>query len=179
MFESILYLLTEVPVTDVEALFGSSGREDGVVYSRGKNTQWYLLGDPPIGHAAMIKIGAGHKESSHYRFGRWWIHPTWRGTPKGALYAGTLIHHHLRHVMMSPYRTITLHAREALIPKYTANGWVPVKSFQGGFQRLRKIFAYNLQGQLLERRGMRFELCSHIIYPGDVHTTYLVQPLFT
>ncbi len=179
-------LLTIKEITTQVALdaFQGHGVRDRVNYYEGRNTQWFLFGDdgePPFGHASMAKIGSGQeeKDSSHYRFGKWYIDPQHRGTSLGAIYAGCLIYHFLKHVMTaSSYKTITLRAWNELVPKYSSNEWINTqKVFKGPFTEMRKVFYFSWGGDLIEQQGSSGKICEGIIYKNDWKTPCVVIPL--
>ena len=174
----MLLTIKEVTTEEARDTFQGRGKKDRVVYYEGKNTQWYLFGDPLIiGHASMTKVGPGHQDSCHSRFGKWWTVPEYRGTPLGALHAGALIHQFItRYMTHATYKVITMHAWDELVPKYESNGWINTgKKFKGPFQELRKIFYMSWGADLIEQRGASGKVCDGIIYPGD----YIKPTLFT
>lgn len=176
-----LLVLKEVSGKSACDTFGGRGVHDRVVYYEGKNTRWFLFGEViPIGHASMTKVGSGdeERESCHYRFGKWFIAPEYRGTPMGARYAGCLIYHFLKTVMStSSSKIITLRAWNELLPRYYENGWINTqKSFKGSFQELRKVFYFSWTGELIEQQGFSGKLCEGIIYKGDYLTPTLFDP---
>jgi hypothetical protein len=172
------YILQPTTRDIAENLFGESGKKERVAYTEGKNTDWYLFGHSPtfpgVGHAVIAKIGVGDKDSSHYRFGRWFISPEYRGTSNGPIYAGLLIYYYLKNIMTTDYRIFTLRAWDELVPRYENNGWINTgKSFKGPFQELRKTFCFSYgKEKLLEIKGWKSEECSGIIYPGDYKNDY-------
>jgi predicted GNAT family N-acyltransferase len=175
-----LLLLKEVTGQEAHDIFQGRGVHDRVEYYEGKNTRWFLFSDPPIGHAAMMKIGPGHQDSCHYRFGRWWIAPEYRGTSLGPLHAGALIYQFLRHEMTdAPYKVITMHAWNEQVPKYEARGWINTqKQFKGPFVQLRKVFYFSFfRNELIEQRGSSGSVCEGIIYPGDYQIPVQFIPL--
>jgi predicted GNAT family N-acyltransferase len=172
-----LLILKEVTNTEAWDIFGGRGAKDRVVYDYGKQTRWFLFGeDAPIGHAAMMKIGPGSNISTHYRFGRWWVAPEYRGTSLGSVYAGALIYYYLKHIIpegtaayWSATKKISMHAWNWLVPKYEENGWKPtgVKFKDTSFTQLYKCFYFSYNGELVEQQGAGGKLCEGIIYPGD------------
>jgi hypothetical protein len=157
-------------------LFGEQGKKDRVSYTEGKNTDWYLFGPftNPIGHAAIMKIGVGDKDSSHYRFGRFFIAPEHRGTSTGVIHAGLLIYHYVKNIMTSDYRIFTLRAWDEIVHKYERNGWKNTgKSFKGPFKELRKTFCMSYGGEkLLEIEGWTTIESKGILYEGDYFNEY-------
>ena len=181
MTEELLHI-KEVRMEEARDTFDGRGIKDRVVYYKGKNTQWYLFntqdGYYSIGHASMTKVGPGHQDSCHSRFGKWWISPENRGTSLGAIYAGALIHQFItRYMTHATYKVITMHAWDELVPKYESNDWINTgKKFKGPFQELRKIFYMSWGADLIEQRGAGGKVCEGIIYPGDYLTPTLFIP---
>lgn len=182
MFSNLL-TIKEVTMEEARELFGKRGKQDRVSYYKGKNTRWFLLGDPIIGHASMTKVGIGdeEKESSHYRFGKWYIAPEFRGNNLGPRHAGALIYWYLKYVIPGSSKTVSLRAWDELVEKYQSNGWIqsPNKKFKGPFKELRKIFYFSWGEDLIECRGFDGKECQGIIYPGDYLEPTLFIPLET
>ncbi len=178
MFMTLLQL-KEVTSKEACDVFNGHGISDRVVYYNGKNTRWFLFGENPIiGHASMTKVGSGEKDSSHARFGKWYIAPEYRGSSLGAIYAGALIYYYLRKIMTSSHKVISLRAWDELVQKYENNGWNNTKKkFKGPFQELRKTFYFSWTDELMELEGFAGKLCEGIIYPGDYMTPSSVDVL--
>lgn len=176
--DSTLLIVKEVTNQEAHDTFAGRGVQDRVSYYQGICTRWFLLGDPPIGHASMTKVGIGDKDSCHFRFGKWWTAPEHRGHALSAMHAGALIYHYVKHVISASQKIVTLRAWNELVDKYQSNGWVDTKKqFKGPFTELRKVFYFSWHGDLIEQRGFAGIPCAGIIYPGDFQHPIQFIPL--